>query len=256
MLFRSGKRKYLQEKINRITQTIIIIILISLCVPIFLEFFIWRNNFPSAIDNSDWSSFLGSYLGGIIGGFATLLAVRFTLLETKKEYYKNFLVQMIDISATYLNEIRKYKAELKNGKALSREINELQHDVEVMRDDLNMHSAPNISGIEEKLYKELQEKEIEIEKKQDKWNEIIKILQDIENNIQHNSIILDINLRGLLVGNDFLTKVKQISAVLAVSGDKLQEYDNYDKYIEQLCEEDILLETNKFVEDYKREYLF
>ena len=71
MSFRDKIRRYLQGKINRITQTIIIIILISICLPFFLEFFIWRNNFPSAINNSDWSSFLGSYLGGIIGGFAT-----------------------------------------------------------------------------------------------------------------------------------------------------------------------------------------
>lgn len=255
MSFRDKIRRYLQGKINRITQTIIIIILISICLPFFLEFFIWRNNFPSAINNSDWSSFLGSYLGGIIGGFATLVAVRFTLLETKKEYYKDFLIQMIDISATYLNDIRKYKAGLNSGKILCREINELQHDVKVIQGDLNMRSAPNISGIEEKLCKELQEKKIEIEKKQNKQNEIIKVLQDIENNIQHNFIILDINLRDLPVGCDFLAKAKQISVSLAVTVEQLQEYDNYDKYMEQLYEEDILSETNKFIENYKRKYL-
>lgn len=256
VLFRRGNRRFFQGKINTITQTIIIIILISIFLPIFMEFFIWRNDFPSAIDNSDWSSFFGSYLGGIIGGFATLLAVRFTLLETKKEYYKDFLIQMIDISATYLHDIKKYKAGLKSGKRLCREIIDLQHDVEVMQKDLNTHSAPNISGIEEKLSKELQEKKNEIEKKQNRQNEMIKILQDIENNIQHNFIILDINLRDLPVGSDFLAKAKQVSASLAVSVDHLQEYNNYDKYMEQLYEEEILLETNKFVENYKQKYLF
>lgn len=253
--FGSNNTRCFQGKINTITRTIIIIILISIFLPLFMEFFIWRNNFPSVIDNSDWCSFLGSYLGGIIGGFATLLAVRFTLLETKKEYYKDFLIQMIDISATYLDDIRKYKSELKRGEILYREINELQHDIKVMQGDLNMRSAPNISGIEDKLCKELLEKKMEIEKKQNKQNEIIKVLQDIANSIQHNFIILDINLRDLPVGSDFLAKAKQISVSLAVTVEKLQEYDNYDKYMEHLYEEDILSETNKFVENYKRKYL-
>lgn len=42
------------------------------------------NNFPSFWSNSEWAGFLGSYLGGIFGGAATLLAIYFTTKETRR----------------------------------------------------------------------------------------------------------------------------------------------------------------------------
>ena len=36
-----------------------------IAVPIFIDFFVFGNVFPSNIDNQAWAGFLGSYLGGI-----------------------------------------------------------------------------------------------------------------------------------------------------------------------------------------------
>lgn len=253
MIFKN--KKYFKGRNNRILQALVIVLLLGICLPLFLEFFIWRNSFPSVLDNSDWSSFLGSYLGGIIGGFATLLSVRFTLLETRKDYYKDFLTQMIDISALYIDDIRKYKIELSMGKSLYRDICELQEDISTIQKDINLHNAPNRPGIEDELCRELQEKKEEIRKIQNNQKDYILILQDIENRMRHNYIILDINLRDLSIGNDFLAKTKKILETVSMILVNIKEYDRYDEYIDQLCEEDFISKTNGFVENYKQMYL-
>lgn len=61
----------------------IIISLIICIIPILINYFIMGNDVPSFWDNSDWAGFLGSYLGGIIGGLATLFAIYITTRETR-----------------------------------------------------------------------------------------------------------------------------------------------------------------------------
>lgn len=72
-----------KQNIAIIISSIFIILLLSILVPIFLDKYIWSNNTPSALNNSDWSSFLGSFLGGIIGSIGTLIAVCVTTLDTR-----------------------------------------------------------------------------------------------------------------------------------------------------------------------------
>lgn len=52
-----------------------------IAVPIFIDFFVFGNAFPSNIDNQAWAGFLGSYLGGI----ATLVAVFITISDNNKK---------------------------------------------------------------------------------------------------------------------------------------------------------------------------
>ena len=59
---------------------LILLIIVVVLLPFILEYAIFRNTFYSAISNSDWSSFLGGYIGGI----ATLFAVYITTSETRK----------------------------------------------------------------------------------------------------------------------------------------------------------------------------
>lgn len=63
---------------------IYVLILIILLLPIILEFFVFRNEVYSALTNGEWGGFLGSYIGGAIGGIGTLLAVYITTKETQK----------------------------------------------------------------------------------------------------------------------------------------------------------------------------
>ena len=50
-------------------------IVLAICVPIFVDIFVFGNSFPSNIDNDSWASFLGSFIGAIIGGGCTCWAV-------------------------------------------------------------------------------------------------------------------------------------------------------------------------------------
>ena len=73
---------------------------IAFGVPLFLEFFIFRNNFPSELYNDEWASFLGSFLGGLISLVGIYLTIRYTQEENKKEReYKIVFHVKIQINA-------------------------------------------------------------------------------------------------------------------------------------------------------------
>ena len=63
--------------------------LIIILLPIGIDKFIFINTYPSNIDNNAWASFLGSYLGSIIGGLFSLggifLTIRFTRNQNKQD---------------------------------------------------------------------------------------------------------------------------------------------------------------------------
>lgn len=56
-------------------------IVVIILIPIFLDWLIFGNNIYSNLDNSTWASFLGGYLGGI----ATLIGVYITINENNKK---------------------------------------------------------------------------------------------------------------------------------------------------------------------------
>lgn len=73
---------------------VIIISIILTCIsgvilPLFMDKFIFANNYPSSLSNSDWSGFLGGIWGGIIGGIGTLIAVCVTTLDTRDVQEEN-----------------------------------------------------------------------------------------------------------------------------------------------------------------------
>lgn len=70
----------------------LISLLILILLPIFTNNFIINTNFYSKVSNDNWIAFLGSYLGGILGGLGTLAGVLITLRESRKESIKPFLV--------------------------------------------------------------------------------------------------------------------------------------------------------------------
>lgn len=60
-------------------------ILVILIIPILIDYLIIGNNFPSNINDSDWMSFFGSYIGSLIGAFVTLIGLIITLNFTRKQ---------------------------------------------------------------------------------------------------------------------------------------------------------------------------
>lgn len=90
-----------------------------LFLPVFLNECIFNNTYISNVSNDGWASFFGSYLGGIIGGLGTLIAMYITLKNTqqqilnseKKEQYrekKDDATEIMNLVAAYLSNISIY----------------------------------------------------------------------------------------------------------------------------------------------------
>ena len=73
----------------RIAILMIAVFLIVAICPLFLELVIYRNGFESVLTNGEWSSFLGSYIGGVVGGIGTIAAVLFSINETRRIQKRN-----------------------------------------------------------------------------------------------------------------------------------------------------------------------
>lgn len=108
------KKKRLNIKMVLI---ILSLVVISVLIPLFIDNYIIGNYFPSFWSDSDWSGFLGSYIGGILGGLATLLSIYITTIETRN----------IERNKRKQDEKEKDKKEkiLNRGYILTEEINNL-----------------------------------------------------------------------------------------------------------------------------------
>jgi len=54
-------------------------------IPFLIDWIIIGNQFPSHIQNSEWVSFFGGYIGAIIGGVISLLGIYFTIRFTQNQ---------------------------------------------------------------------------------------------------------------------------------------------------------------------------
>lgn len=78
-----GLRNVYKKHTEAINLILIIILFIS--VPLFIDHCIIGNKFPSNIENSDWVSFLGNY----IGAFSTLIGIWWTIRFTREQAKKD-----------------------------------------------------------------------------------------------------------------------------------------------------------------------
>lgn len=64
---------------------ICIAMLLIAFIPLFIDWVIIGNSFPSNISNSDWISFLGGYIGVIIGSIVSLVGIMVTIHFTREQ---------------------------------------------------------------------------------------------------------------------------------------------------------------------------
>lgn len=99
-----------KRKPKFIIKCIIVMILIGAVLPLLTDWFIFGNSFPSAISNSDWSGFLGSLWGGIIGGIGTLISIYISTNDVKDsqewEKRRDKLERIINASSAYWKEAK------------------------------------------------------------------------------------------------------------------------------------------------------
>lgn len=81
--------KYMKGiKRNYIVLGILFVVLVF-GIPLVMDKCIIGNNYKSNISNSDWVSFLGSYLGAILGGLFALIAIYITYNQNNKLHIEN-----------------------------------------------------------------------------------------------------------------------------------------------------------------------
>lgn len=78
-----------KDYLKTIIITVVVLLILFAGIPLILEHLIFRNNVYSVLTNGEWGSFLGSYIGGIVGGAGTLIAMYVTTKETRKVQDEN-----------------------------------------------------------------------------------------------------------------------------------------------------------------------
>ena len=210
-------------KKGKIAIIIIISVLIVSILPCALEILIFRNNVYSALSNGEWGAFLGSYIGGALGGIGTLLAVFITTKETRKIQQENsmqiedeknrnekrerkqFADEIAKDIATYTTDISKYFYACfflsrlhREDMALKKELNEI--DCKIREKQMELEGIRIKYGEENAQYLPTR-KELE-ELKQQEWK--------IKCKIEENSKEKEENKADRTIANEhyFLLKMK------------------------------------------------
>ncbi len=79
---------------RKIIKYLMLAVVISLVLPIAIDFFVFGNNLPSNISNEVWAGFLGSYIGGVCTVIAMFLTIIFTNKINAENYEKQFQREM------------------------------------------------------------------------------------------------------------------------------------------------------------------
>lgn len=116
-----------------------------ICIPILIDRLIIGNNIKSNIDNSDWVSFLGSYLGSILGVLGVFLVTKIDQIERESERK----------DALFLNNISLYRNIL--SLMDTRQLSSLQKGISEFKDGNNWSAIDTLTkqklkNIEDDLY--------------------------------------------------------------------------------------------------------
>lgn len=251
--------------IEKKNKRIIIISILSICLcgivlPLFMDFFIFGNEVPSSLSNSDWSGFLGGIWGGIIGGIGTLVAVCITTLDTRSIQKDSQQQQQINDAKVQLqniiNNISIYWQKIKSMEVLcidiynkESKINEAKAVIAKIDADLIQH--PDME--EQKKCKLLNEKgenqycisncEAEINQKQEE-------IQDIINSISYEVILLEILVSDIPNSEHLKEIISQIETLSIDMSDSEQVLEFIKTHII-----DFKNTTREFISNYKNEYI-
>lgn len=72
-------------KIWKIILGLIFLLFLIITFPVFLDWWIFSNNFPSNLTNGEWAGFLGSYIGSLIGSLVSVIGIVVTIQFTKRQ---------------------------------------------------------------------------------------------------------------------------------------------------------------------------
>ncbi|EDT23496.1 hypothetical protein P5E79_11345 [Clostridium perfringens] len=201
----------------------LIISIVTIMIPIFLEFFIFRNDVISPVSNGDWAGFYGSFLGGIIGGIGTLIAVFITTKETRKIQAENTnqienekKIRIKQERKVFTDEIAtlvaKNIAELKMYNTNTQKIQEI--DKKLKEEEKYLNSLINETKISKSKTK------IEMLTKEKELYNVNKSIAD------ETYYLLSIKLKDIDLANELLQKLRKYNSFLF---DKSEMYEDLEE---------------------------
>lgn len=194
-------------------------IAIIFAIPLILEHLVFRNKLYSPISNEAWSSFLGSYIGGIIGGIGTLLAVYFTINQTIKIQKENTIMQNKNRKIEFINNVSDITAEFITD--INKYFYACCRDYRIGMRLVNEKDANKINDLKEELKNNLVDRTIAIKcyyllhiklKEFDSANEFLEMIEKIHNGASSpinfkNEYFMDNNTKELMkILQDFSNK--------------------------------------------------
>lgn len=223
------KKNYLKTTI--ITVAVLLILFVG--IPLILEHLIFRNNVYSVLTNGEWGSFLGSYIGGIVGGAGTLIAMYVTTKETRKvqdenlsqlnadrsledkKERKQFADKIAQDVSVYITDINNYFYACRHSERLDKD----RYNADMRLNDIRNNIQQQYSQ-QQKLSIESETEQYslidaEISKLKEKETEAIQKLQHIENEIDKNQVNRTIAIERLNILKIRLQNIPEASALIA-----------------------------------------
>ena len=255
-----------QNYLKNIGTTVIVLLVLFTGIPLILEHFIFRNNVYSVLTNGEWGSFLGSYIGGIVGGAGTLIAMYVTTKETRKVQEENLNQLREDRSledkkerkqfadgiakdvASYITDISQYYYANRWSWDLERKKEDAIHELKQIRSKIIQEYANQENVDIENYIKKYNRIEITINKLKVRESEaelkLRQVLDEIEKNRADRTIaieryfVLKIKLQNIIEAKELLTKLELIHNVISFkTGDDPCIMDTETKLLKDLTVE-------------------
>lgn len=249
---------------KRIILIIISIVLTSVLggvvFPLLLDKFIFSNNYPSALSNSDWSGFLGGIWGGIIGGIGTLIAVCITTLDTrdiqkenKKQIasanYKDKLQSIINALCSYWEKTTNVLKVLQEIGKCEEEIISADKEIDIICNNLSYSS---LTKDNRKVL--IEKKEALICIKASKTTQIEKLIEkkiSIIDSISYEYLLLKLLLLDIKSASSLMSLINDNQAILT----DIQQSKNTE--ISQLSSNNQSLQqtAKAFIQEFEKQFI-
>lgn len=248
-----------ERNIKIIIVSIILICVAGIVIPIFLDVFIFGNNCPSNLTNSDWSGFLGGIWGGIIGGIGTLIAVCVTTIDTRmvqndsKELSniaisKDKLENIINSLSSYWEKIHKLQKIINIASEINETIINEEAEISSIKNDL-LSELPDDS--KKTLIENLEKKQDLLLTKKCEFNNIKNTINEIINSTEYESLLIKLLIMDNELSKELLEFFKKMQNYF-----KLVQEDNdfstkkFECYIEQF-----LTYSKNFIKNFEEEFI-
>lgn len=176
-----------KKVVNKIMIIMAVYIVVGIVLPFIFKFLIFESTAFSNLSNNEWAGFLGSYVGGILGGLGTLISVYITVKDSRDMQAEN----KRDTDQKLLEDKEEREKERKEDKRL-----EGQKERRQFAADISVYIGTYITHISKYYY---------ASRISEKLHEDCKIAKDKLKEIEKKICVLDKEIDKYVSENDFST---------------------------------------------------